>query len=575
MSEKSLKVAGYIRVSTPGQAQEGESLSTQTDQISQFIKAKGWQLLKQYEDRGLSGAKADTRPGFMQMIEDAGRGIFQGIVFSKLSRFARNTADFLKYQKELKTQGINLFSIKEGLDPSTKMGEFTMKMMSLFAEWERETITEQMYENKMARWRDGRTFIGKPPFGYLWNKETKRLEVNVTEAAIYREIVQMYCGLSLSMKDIAIKLNDRGLKAKRRPFSSAVISGILKNPAYYGNYIVNKYVYEDGKRGAGTRRTKELKPESEHIPFDIPPLISKPEWDAIQVKTAFNKTKSKRSGYDQKLYWLRDLLVCGECGGKVKPHHGVKRKDGHFPRYYTCYWSMMNPKTLRLANKQRCGLPNIRAERLESEVWNAILRPYLFHSGTFKGGIWIPSKMGQLLDASHYDKSIAAFNKNIETFQTEIKRLTTARERIFDLIEDKRFDKNELAKRLNRNKEKTLTTEGKIKEARQRLIQDETAKQNDSLFRQFRHDKKGVLRKLATQLHRLSPDDQKRLAEGSVTGGKIKLVRTYDDETDSYTAAPKLEASPNMALLKQLMEEGKIGKLSDKDSSNNTTGHEF
>jgi site-specific DNA recombinase len=208
---------------------------------------------------------------------------------SRSSRFARNTSDFLKYQKELKDRGVNLFSIKEGLDPSTKMGEFAMKLMSLIAEWEKETIKEQMRDNKMARWRDGRTFVGKPPFGYLWNQEAKRLEVNEREAAIYREIVQMYCGLSLSMADIAIRLNERGLKVERRPFSSPTVSDILKNPAYYGHYVLNKFIYETRKRGVGTKRTKQLKPESEHILFDIPALISKSEWDAIQVKTAFNK----------------------------------------------------------------------------------------------------------------------------------------------------------------------------------------------------------------------------------------------------------------------------------------------
>ncbi|MGA2516744.1 MAG: recombinase family protein [Thermodesulfobacteriota bacterium] len=573
MAEKLLKVAGYIRVSTPGQAQEGESLSTQTDQIAGFVKAKGWKLVKQYEDRGLSGAKADTRPGFMAMIEDAKKGMFQGIVFSRLSRFARNTADFLKYQKELKDKGVSLFSLKEGIDPSTKMGEFAMKLMSLFAEWERETIKEQMHDNKLARWRDGRTFVGKPPFGYVWNGEAKRLEVNEKEATIYREIVKMYAGLSLSMKDIAIKLGDRGLKAKKKPFSSVVISDILKNSAYYGHYVLNKYVYEDGKRMDG-KKDKKLKPESEHIVFEIPPLISKKEWEAIQVKTDFNKTKSKRSSYDQKLYWLRDLLVCGECGGTVKPHHGANRKDGSFPRYYSCYWAMGNGKAMKLAKNHKCDLPYIRAERLETEVWNAIMKPYLFHSGSFKGGTWIPSKMGELLDSSHYDKAIKQMGKTVESLQADLKKLNTARERIFDLIEDDRFDKNEMSRRLNRNKEETLIVEGKIKEARQKLTQAEEAKKNDVLYREFLKDKKGVLKKLAADLYKLSPDDMKRLAEGSING-KVKLVLGYDETKDTEIAIPKLEASSNMALLKQLMEEGKIGKFFSKDGSHDPSGYEF
>ncbi len=575
MTDEPLKVASYIRVSTPFQAEVGESLITQSDQIKDFVKAKGWQLIKQYEDRGRSGAKADTRPGFMAMIEDAGKGKFQGIIFSRLSRFARNASDFLKYQKELKDRGINLFSIKEGIDPSTKMGEFAMKLMSLFAEWERETIREQMYENKMARWRDGRTRVGSDPFGYVWNKEAKKLEVDKAKADIYSEIVDMYLRLSLSMKDIAIKLNERGLKAKKKPFSSVVISDILKNPAYYGHYVVNQYAYEDGKRMDGKKKKAlKLKPESEHIVFQIPALITKTGWDAIQAKTEFNKTKSKR-GYGQSLYWLRDILVCGECGSVVKPHHGATKKDGSFPRYYCCYWSMQNTKTLKLSNKQKCDLPYAKAEELESEVFSAIMKPYLFHSGTFEHGTWIPSKskMSELLDGSRYDKSIAEMKKRIESLEADLKRLKLARERIYDLINDDRFDKNEMAARLNRNKEETLTTDGKIKDVRQRLRQSEEAKKHDDLYRQFMRNKRDVLLKLAKDIRKLSPDDLKRLAEGTVTG-KIKLVKDYVEEKDTFVASPKLEVSPNVALLKLFMEEGKIGRLS-KDSSYDPSGHEF
>jgi len=78
-----------------------------------------------------------------------------------------------------------------------------------------------------------------------------------------------------------------------------------------------------------------------------------------------------------------------------------------------------------------------------------------------------------------------------------------------------------------------------------------------------------VLRRLAGDLQSLAPEDRKRLAEGTITG-KIKLVGTYDDESDTFVAAPKLEVSPNMALLKEFMAEGKIVKSLYKDSSDHS-----
>lgn len=53
--------------------------------------------------------------------------------------------------------------------------------------------------------------------------------------------------------------------------------------------------------------------------------------------------------------------------------------------------------------------------------------------------------------------------------QADLKKLRTSRERIFDLIEDEQFDKNEMTARLNRNRGETLTVEEKIKEGWQKL----------------------------------------------------------------------------------------------------------
>ena len=81
-------VVGYCRVSTHSQAVEGESLELQKQEISNFANSKNWELVDIYEDAGISGFNAESRPSFKKMVGDAGNSEFQGIVFSKLSRFA-------------------------------------------------------------------------------------------------------------------------------------------------------------------------------------------------------------------------------------------------------------------------------------------------------------------------------------------------------------------------------------------------------------------------------------------------------------------------------------------------------
>ena len=164
-------------------------------------------------------------------------------------------------------------------------------MLAGVAELERETIREQMAENKMARWKEKKIFNGKAPFGYKWDKKNAKFFVAKDEAKVYQRIVEMYLS-GISMKDISMQLKEEGTRGKKAYFSSAVISYMLKNSAYYGRLVTNQHVYKQSNKSGRFNRTKELKPPNEWIVYDLPKLISKTRWDEIQKKTSFNKVKS-------------------------------------------------------------------------------------------------------------------------------------------------------------------------------------------------------------------------------------------------------------------------------------------
>jgi len=235
-------------------------------------------------------------------------------------------------------------------------------MLAAVAQLERDVIDEQMKENKLARWRDGRTIVGTLPFGHRWNKGKQRIEVVPKEARMLRRVISLYLDQGKSFNDIAIQLTEEGVRFKKARLSSAVISYMLKNPIYYGHYVVNQIKYKN------KNRTKEKKPNEEHITLKVPhPIISKTLWDQIQKKTQFNKVKGKRITIARE-YFLRDVLICGECGAVIKPRHGNRRKDGTKPRYYSCFWRGTSEKQLRVHHMTRCHLPYINAEELERYI---------------------------------------------------------------------------------------------------------------------------------------------------------------------------------------------------------------
>lgn len=98
--DKQLKAAGYIRVSTPAQTEEGkESLNTQRQSIKEFAKQQGYKLTHIYEDAGISGGSVKNRHALLQSLYDAKQGKFQVLVIYRLSRFGRNARELLQNQE--------------------------------------------------------------------------------------------------------------------------------------------------------------------------------------------------------------------------------------------------------------------------------------------------------------------------------------------------------------------------------------------------------------------------------------------------------------------------------------------
>src|SRR4030067_2430905 len=201
-----VNAVGYIRVSTPGQAREGENLRTQRESIERYAQEHGWTLIEVYSDEGISGAK-NNRPALTALLEDAEKKKFEFVIIHSLSRFGRNARDLLNNMEILKNNGIKLLSIKDGIDYSTSYGQAMLTMLAALAQLERDIIDEQMRENKMAKWRDRRTIIGKLPFGYEWDDKNKEIIINNKKEEVYKKMVSIYLNEGKSFCDIANELN--------------------------------------------------------------------------------------------------------------------------------------------------------------------------------------------------------------------------------------------------------------------------------------------------------------------------------------------------------------------------------
>ena len=145
-------IYGYARVSTTGQARDGNSLEDQERQV----KEKGCTEI--FHD-SFTGTKM-VRPQFTELMGKLRAG--DTLVVTKLDRFARNTAGGIETINMLLERGVSVHIINMGLIDDTPTGKLIVTVLLAFAEFERNMIVERTSAGKAVAkatkpgWREGR-----------------------------------------------------------------------------------------------------------------------------------------------------------------------------------------------------------------------------------------------------------------------------------------------------------------------------------------------------------------------------------------------------------------------------------
>ena len=130
------RVAIYLRVSTDRQTSDN-----QRRELEAIAARSGWQIVKVFEDAGISGAKGrDKRPGLDAMLKAVNAREFDMVAAWSVDRLGRSLTDLLSILQGLHEKGVDLFLHQQGLDTSTTAGKAMFQMLGVFAEFERGII---------------------------------------------------------------------------------------------------------------------------------------------------------------------------------------------------------------------------------------------------------------------------------------------------------------------------------------------------------------------------------------------------------------------------------------------------
>lgn len=138
---------GYVRVSDADQ--------TENLQID-ALKQAGCDLI--YGDHGVSG-KIRHRKGLSDLLADLKQG--DTLIVWKLDRLGRSTLHLLQLLDDLRQRGVDFHIITQGIDTRTAVGRMIFGQLAVFAEYERNLISERTKAGMKAAKARGK-HIGRP-----------------------------------------------------------------------------------------------------------------------------------------------------------------------------------------------------------------------------------------------------------------------------------------------------------------------------------------------------------------------------------------------------------------------------
>jgi DNA invertase Pin-like site-specific DNA recombinase len=134
------RAAIYVRVST-----DKQTVENQLRELRQIAERRGWEVVEEYHDAGISGAKGrKDRPGLDRMLQDAQRPRFDVVMAWAIDRLGRSLIDLLGTIQTLEACGVDLYLDQQAIDTTTPAGKLMFQVTGAFAEFERSMVRQRV-----------------------------------------------------------------------------------------------------------------------------------------------------------------------------------------------------------------------------------------------------------------------------------------------------------------------------------------------------------------------------------------------------------------------------------------------
>ena len=362
----------YARKSTEqnGVGDEEKSVTRQISLAKAFAAERGWQVIEEYADDGISGQESMKLVNRARMLADATQGKFSVVIVRDYDRISRDDREGPTFVYMLRDAGVEVYeyAARAPIKVDRAMDRTMLNMKAGFAAHEAEAASDRTREQKRARASRGEIADGRV-LGYRTVGEAKarRREIDPAQAEIVRRIFTL-CAEGKGLLKIAKTLNAKGVP---NPTCQSR-KGSTKSAAYWSTTGIREVLHRDLYRGVvvygrtrnlrrfGPQGRKRTKIAAEALTVERPELriVSDDLWNAVRERLAKTRAAYERrnngqlcskpeSGLESK-YLLSGFLRCGVCQGAMMINKRTSKR-GRPQLVYVC-------ATHRTRSDAACGV---------------------------------------------------------------------------------------------------------------------------------------------------------------------------------------------------------------------------
>ncbi len=337
-----MRVALYCRISTDEDLQR-YSLVNQEASLRRYAEERSWEISGVFVDR-ISGSK-DKRPGLNRLLDSLSNGDADAVVVTEQDRLSRlDEIPWAILKQTFRDSGARFFTLSGEVDFHNEDDEFSADIMALIDRRRRKTIVRQMVRGRAGAAKRGE-WLGRLPFGYRRNPDTKHLEPFAAEAQLVRQIFHLFSQGKVGSLRLAALMRD--LIPTRRVDQSFIIL-VLRNPVYTGDLVM------------------EVGGESICVEGAHEPIVSRDLWETCNRLLNTRSAENKRSRIESTVGLVAGMVYCADCGQLLSPTTATKR-IGDREHRYRYYRHVRQHRDGELPDGRPCRAAH-RTERVDAAV---------------------------------------------------------------------------------------------------------------------------------------------------------------------------------------------------------------